>query len=174
MTSSNLLYFILLSPLFFLIVAMLSRYQVGLRPRLVIKAANLATIFGIIAAVFGSVLMLNYGSLQTTDADSLLQVANIRLDAVSLIMFGMIALLSFVIIRYSKNYLDGDKRQGVFLGRLSATIASVQLLVLAGNLAMLFVAWVFTSICLSSLLTFYADRPVALIAAKEIYNGEVG
>ena len=167
MTSSNLLYLILLSPLFFLIVAMLSRYQVGLRPRLVIKAANLATIFGIIVAVFGSVLMLNYGSLQTTDADTFLQVANIRIDAVSLIMFGMIALLSFVIIRYSKNYLDGDKRQGVFLGRLSATIASVQLLVLAGNLAMLFVAWVFTSICLSSLLTFYADRPVALIAAKK-------
>ena len=67
----------------------------------------------------------------------------------------------------SNNYMDGDDRQGSFIGRLAATIASVQLLVISGNLGLLFIAWVFTSVSLHRLLLFYSERPGAIIAARK-------
>ena len=79
---------------------------------------------------------------------------SLRLDSVSVVMLTMIAVLSLVIIRFSANYLEGDSKHGAFIGRLAATIASVQLFVLSGNLALLFIAWVFTSISLHRLLVF--------------------
>ena len=82
-------------------------------------------------------------------------------------MLGMIALLGFIIIKFSVNYLDGDQRQGAFIGRLSATIASVQLLVLSGNLGLLLISWILTGIALHRLLVFYRDRPGARFAAKK-------
>ena len=80
---------------------------------------------------------------------------SIRLDAVSVLMLGMISLLAAVIVRYSNSYLDGDDRHGVFLGWLATTIAAVEVLVLAGNLGLLGVAWGATSASLHRLLVFY-------------------
>jgi len=167
MTTSYIPFLILLSPLLFLVLSLYSRFQVGVRPVKVIGWSKIVAIINFISVVFGAYLLFEFGSFQTMDKNSIASVLSLRLDAVSMLMYGMIALLSFVILRYSKNYLDGDPRQGIFIGRLAATIASVQLLVVAGNLVLIFGAWVFTSICLSRMLTFYKDRPVALIAAKK-------
>ena len=92
---------------------------------------------------------------------------SIRIDSISVLMTLMIALLGFGIIKFSKNYLDGDEHQGAFMGRLAATICSVQLLVISGNLAILFVAWLLTSISLHRLLVFYRHRKGAQVAAKK-------
>jgi len=92
---------------------------------------------------------------------------SIRLDSLSLLMLGMIALLGFIVVKFSINYLDGDPNQGAFMGRLSATIASVQLLVLSGNLGLLLVSWILTSISLHRLLLFYRHRPGAQLAARK-------
>ena len=62
---------------------------------------------------------------------------SVRLDALSTIMLIMISLLAVIIFRYSCTYLDGDERHGTFLGRLAATIASVEVLVISGNLVLL-------------------------------------
>ncbi|MEQ8924762.1 MAG: proton-conducting transporter membrane subunit [Fulvivirga sp.] len=94
---------------------------------------------------------------------------SLRLDALSMIMFVMIALLGFIILKFSINYLDGDRRQHIFISRLATTIASVQLLVLSGNLFQLFLFWVITSVCLHYLLTFYRNRPQAIAAARKKY-----
>jgi NAD(P)H-quinone oxidoreductase subunit 5 len=79
----------------------------------------------------------------------------------------MIALLGYIVVKFSKNYLDGDSRKTVFLTRLATTIASVQLLVLSGNLFQLFVFWVITSVCLHYLLIFYRNRAQAVAAARK-------
>tara|TARA_R110002012_G_scaffold252147_1_gene430670 strand:+ start:501997 stop:503286 length:1290 start_codon:yes stop_codon:yes gene_type:complete len=63
--------------------------------------------------------------------------------------------------------MDGDSKQGVFIGRLAATIASVQLLVLAGNLGLIWVSWVLTSISLQRMLIFYAERRRSKLAARK-------
>ncbi|MGD8862958.1 MAG: proton-conducting transporter membrane subunit, partial [Myxococcales bacterium] len=66
-----------------------------------------------------------------------------------------------------RNYLDGDRRHGEFVGRLCFTLAAVLLLVTAGNLFQLALAWVVTSLSLQRLLTFYRERPRARIAARK-------
>ena len=92
---------------------------------------------------------------------------SIRLDPLTVTMLNMISILGAVIIRFTKNYLDGDSREWVFLARLLGTIAAVELLVLSGNLFQLSVFWIITSICLHHLLLFYPDRPRAITAARK-------
>lgn len=168
--NQNLLALIaLLSPLFFVATAITSWFQPGLRPKTVKFIGIFSTIISIAVSAICGFLVVRYQLLETAFLGIQEIGFSLRLDAVSIIMFAMIALLSFIIVKYSFNYLDGDERQGVFIGRLAATIASVQLLVLSGNLGLLFVAWVLTSISLHRLLVFYRERPVAIIAARKKY-----
>jgi NAD(P)H-quinone oxidoreductase subunit 5 len=92
---------------------------------------------------------------------------SLRLDSINILMFSMIAIIGLIVVRYSLNYLDGDNRQGAFLGRLAATITSMQLFVLSGNLGILFLSWVLTSMSLHRLLIFYRERPGAMVAAHK-------
>lgn len=90
-----------------------------------------------------------------------------RIDALSVIMYGMVSIIALVVFRFSMNYLDGDEKQVQFFGKLALTIAFVQLLVLSGNIFILFAAWFVTSMALHSLLLFYSDRRKARIAARK-------
>lgn len=157
----------LLSPLVFIATAIISWFQSGMRPGFLKKMAIASTLSSIIIAAISGFFVINYGLLET----SLLGINNIglslRLDALSILMLTMIALLGFIVTRFSLNYLDGDNRQGAFIGRLAATIASVQLLVLSGNLGLLVISWVLTSMSLHRLLIFYKERPGAIIAARK-------
>lgn len=156
-----------IAPILFTITAIYSWFQPGIRPIAVKKFSIVSALTSIVLSIFLGFLVFQNGLVETP----LVGIKNIgislRYDALSVLMFGMIALLSFIIIRFSFNYLDGDNRQGVFLGRLSATIASVQLLVLSGNLGILFTAWVLTSVFLHRLLVFYKERPGAQLAARK-------
>jgi NAD(P)H-quinone oxidoreductase subunit 5 len=157
----------LLSPLLFAATAICSWFQPGLRPKMVKSLGIISAAVSIIIAAVSGFLVVENGLLETAFIGFKNIGLSLRLDAVSIIMFAMIALLSFIIIKYSFNYLDGDKRQGVFIGRLAAAIASVQLLVLSGNLGLLFLSWVLTSMSLHRLLVFYRERPGAIIAARK-------
>jgi|AntRauTorckE5430_2_1112549.scaffolds.fasta_scaffold09452_2 NAD(P)H-quinone oxidoreductase subunit 5 len=157
----------LASPVVFIATALASTLQPGLRPGLIKRMSTAATLISIGVAALCSYSVFSYGLLET----SLLGVQDIglrlRLDSLSVLMFSMIALLGFIVVRYSFNYLDGDARQGIFLGRLAAAIASVQLLVLSGNLGLLFLSWVLTSMSLHRLLLFYGERSGAIVAARK-------
>lgn len=167
MTQNTLSLLLLLSPLVFVFTALASWLQPGMRPKLIKSLSIGASLISISIALLGTVALLQIGAMETKTYGISGLGFGLRLDALSLLMFGMIALLGFIVVRFSLNYLDGDPRQGVFLGRLAATIASVQLLVLSGNLALLFVAWVLTSMTLHRLLVFYRERPGAIIAARK-------
>jgi NAD(P)H-quinone oxidoreductase subunit 5 len=123
--------------------------------------------FGIGIAAISSLLVLNFGTLQSAIVGWADLGLSLRLDALSAIMFTMIAILGFIILKFSTNYLAGDKRQAVFMARLATTIAAVELLVLSGNLAQLFLLWIATSVCLHYLLVFYRSRPQAIAAARK-------
>jgi len=90
-----------------------------------------------------------------------------RLDVVSAAMSILVAFVGWVVVRYSASYLDGEARQGPFLGWMAATLAAVLLLVQAGNLAHLVAAWVATSLCLHRLLMFYPARIQAIRAGRK-------
>jgi NAD(P)H-quinone oxidoreductase subunit 5 len=92
---------------------------------------------------------------------------DIYFDTLSAIMLLLVSFLGAVVVRYSGNYLAGDPRQGRFIKWLCMTIGSVLLLAISGNLLMFTLAWMATSLSLHQLLTFYPDRPAAMLAARK-------
>ena len=91
----------------------------------------------------------------------------VRLDALSVMMLALTTFLGWVIVRYSRNYLAGDPGQSRYLAWLCLTLAAVWLLVMLNNLLLLCLAWTATSLALHQLLTFYRDRPAAIVAAHK-------
>jgi NAD(P)H-quinone oxidoreductase subunit 5 len=167
--TSTLAVAVLLAPLAFGLVAAFAAANHRTRPVSVQRIGMLAAWFGVaVAAVAGGAVALN-GPIQTPTIGTERLGVSLLLDLLSTIMFGMIALLAVVIFRFSCTYLDGDARHGVFLGQLGATVAAVELLVLSGNLLLLVVAWVATSLALHRLLVFYGERRGAVIAARKKY-----
>jgi NAD(P)H-quinone oxidoreductase subunit 5 len=162
----NLLTFIgLASPFVFIVTSVISLSGSSLQ--LIKRTSNFGSLLGIGVAITGGILLFNQNVFESPLLGFYEVGISFRFDTLSIIMLTMISILSFIIIRFSHNYLEGDERHGVFIGRLSATIASVQLLVISGNLGILFVSWVLTSISLQRLLLFYKDRPRARIAARK-------
>ncbi len=92
---------------------------------------------------------------------------SIRLDVVTVVMMVLVSLVGWVIVRFSKAYLAGETRLNHFVRWLMATITAVWVLVLSNNLLWLSAGWVATSLALHQLLTFYRERPQAIIAAHK-------
>ncbi|MCP5559892.1 MAG: hypothetical protein H7A55_19245 [Verrucomicrobiaceae bacterium] len=92
---------------------------------------------------------------------------DIYFDTLSAVMLLLVTFLGAVGVRYSGNYLAGDPQQGRFIRWLCVTIGSVLLLTISGNLLLFALAWVATSLSLHKLLTFYPDRPMAMLAARK-------
>lgn len=138
-----------------------------------VSAGRLATLTAgaaLAVAVLGTCLLIVSGAAQwhwsVAGEDSPLALT-FRLDAVSMTMALLVSFVGLAVIRFSKNYLAGDPHQRKFFGWLLATLASVLTLVISGNLLVLWVAWVATSLCLHQLLVFYPDRSAALFAARK-------
>jgi NAD(P)H-quinone oxidoreductase subunit 5 len=157
----------LISPITFIATAIISWFQPGLRPEFMKGISTLTTLVSIAVAALCAYFVFVNGLLETSLLGMKQIGFSLRLDALSVLMLSMISLISFIVVKFSLNYLDGDKRQGVFIGRLAATIASVQLLVLSGNLGLLFASWVLTSVSLHRLLVFYSERPGAIVVARK-------
>ncbi|MEM1380698.1 MAG: proton-conducting transporter membrane subunit [Pseudomonadota bacterium] len=90
-----------------------------------------------------------------------------RIDALSATMLLLITFLGVVILRFSRNYLDGDPERNPFLSRLCVALAAVVALVTAENIAVLIIGWVATSLVVHRLLLHFPDRPRAQVAARK-------
>jgi NAD(P)H-quinone oxidoreductase subunit 5 len=98
-----------------------------------------------------------------------------RVDVVSVTMLGLVAFIGWVVMRYSRTYLDGEQRQTDFTIWLAGTLAAVLLLVQSGNLIQFIAAWIVTSLCLHRLLLFYPGRVAAQRAAyKKFVTARAG
>ncbi|HVU06134.1 MAG TPA: NADH-quinone oxidoreductase subunit L [Polyangiaceae bacterium] len=89
------------------------------------------------------------------------------LDLVAGVVLLLVCALGAVVARYSRAYLSGDPGVHRYARFLLATLGAVTTLVMAQNLLVLAVAWTATSLSLHQLLTFYPDRPAALVAAHK-------
>lgn len=98
-----------------------------------------------------------------------------RFDNLAAVMAGLVAVVSAVIIRFSRKALAGDPRQSAFLAGIAFAMSAVQTLVLAGNLLVFLAAWVATSLCVHRLLLHYPERVGARLAArKKFLFGRLG
>jgi len=88
-------------------------------------------------------------------------------DALTAVMWLLVSFIGSAVTRYARRYLEGDPGQGMFCKWLSVTIGAVLGLILSGNLLWFTLAWMVTSLSLHRLLTFYGDRPGALLAARK-------
>jgi NAD(P)H-quinone oxidoreductase subunit 5 len=91
----------------------------------------------------------------------------LRLDAISATLVVLVSFVGWVVLRYSRRYLDGEAREGRFHGLALAAVAAVLVLVQAASLPVLVLAFVATGLILRQLLLFYPDRPEARRAAAK-------
>jgi NAD(P)H-quinone oxidoreductase subunit 5 len=157
----------LAAPLLPSVAAVLGFVRSGRRPPLVPLFAEAAALGGLLIAMASAALLVVRGA-----GDSALIGwegigLSARLDAVSATMLVLVAFVGWIVVRYARTYLDGEARQGYFMGWLCATLAAVLLLVQAGNLVQLIGAWIATSVALHRLLLFYPERVAAQRAARK-------
>jgi len=157
----------LAAPLPLLLAAAVAYARPGRRPRDVPALAEGAALAALAVAVVALGLLL----LHSPSTSPLIGAGGFgfsaRLDAVSVTMLMLVAFIGWIVVRYARTYLDGETRQGAFTGWLCAAIAAVLLLVQAGNLAQIVMAWIATSFCLHRLLIFYPERNQAQRAARK-------
>lgn len=149
------------------LVALAATRRSGRQAGAIGRMGGIASVAGIAVGVGALVATLVAGTSTSPTIGTADLGLSVRLDPLSATMLAMITALAAVVFRYSRTYLDGSDRHGAFLGRLAATIAAVEVMVVAGNLVVLVGAWVLTSLTLHRLLVFHRDRPRAVVAARK-------
>ena len=91
----------------------------------------------------------------------------LRLDPVSATMALLVSFVGWVVLRYSRTYLDGDPRENTFHALMLTALAAVLTLVLSGSFVVLIPAFMMIGLCLRSLLLFYPRRTEARRAAAK-------
>lgn len=79
----------------------------------------------------------------------------------------LVGFLGWIIGRYSAQYLVGEPGQGRYAIALLTTLGAVNAVVVSADLGLLIASWVLSSFGLHHLLTFYADRPPAIVVAHK-------
>jgi len=157
----------LAAPLPLLLAAIAAFLHPGRRPPLVPVAAEAAALLAMLIAVAALGLLVYAGPGDAGFVGPVGVGLSARLDAISATMLVLVSFVGWIVVRYTRSYLDGEARQGLFTGWLCLTLASVLLLVQAGNLAQLIAAWIATSVALHRLLLFYPERAAARRAARK-------
>ena len=154
MTTTTLLWLVLAGPAALLALAALPAGD----PKKNASLARSGALISLGSALVAALLVAMVGPL----ANALLYF-----DALTAVMFLLVSFVGSIVVHFSRNYMAGDPGHARFTRLLAVTLASVLLLILAGNMLMFFVAWVATSVGLNRLLVFYGDRPAAILAARK-------
>lgn len=155
------------APFLIALVAIFAPFSPGQRPAWLLRASQAAALAAI-AISFASIGQLIFAGPMTSQVLGFGAIGlSARLDTVSVTMLTMISVIGWVVLRYCATYLDGEERQGAFIGWMCATLTAVLLFVLAGNLVHLALAWVGISLCLHRLLLFYPERLQAVRGARK-------
>ncbi len=154
-------------PALLLVAAVVAFVQSGQLSRAAKLAAEWLAIAGLACALGAAALLIAGGPVTSPVLGTGGIGLSVRLDAVSAPLLLLIAFIGWVIIRYTRVYMDGEPHEARFMAWLCTTLAAVMLMVTAGNLGQLVAAWIATGLGLHRLLLFYADRPAAQRAARK-------
>lgn len=156
-----------LAPLLMIAAAVTAFAGKGFRPRGTIILVEIASLTAVAIGI-GAIAIVSVNGPQTAELATAAGFgASLRIDAVSVTMLALVSFVGWVVLRYSGTYLDGEERQGPFLGWMSLTLAAVMVLVTAGNVLQLTLAWAAMAAGLHRLLLFYPRRPAARRAARK-------
>ncbi|WP_233051387.1 NADH-quinone oxidoreductase subunit L [Motilimonas cestriensis] len=91
----------------------------------------------------------------------------ISFSNLSAVMLGLVLFMTLILIKFSNNYMAGEARVGFYWRWLLNTLAAVTLVLISNHLVLFWLGWVGISLSLHKLLTFYPDRPRAVLAAHK-------
>jgi len=128
--------------------------------------AMAAAVASLVWLVVGGAALARGPELLSLGAAGVLH-ASLHSDAASSLMLLLVGFIGWVIVGYSQPYLDGERGQRRYVRNLMLTLAAVAVLVTTNNLLLLALAWIASSLSLHGLLTFFSNRPQALIAAHK-------
>jgi NAD(P)H-quinone oxidoreductase subunit 5 len=90
-----------------------------------------------------------------------------RVDLLGGLVMLCVSFIAWVIVRYSQPYLNAEPRERHYLRWLMATLCAVAVVLASNHLLVLAAAWTASSLALHRLLTFFGDRPAAVVAAHK-------
>ena len=122
------------------------------------RAARWASVVSLIAALI-SLLLVCLGSAGLD--------AWLRTDVVGGVVLLLVTFVGWVIVRFSESYLNGERDARHYVRWLMATLCSVAVVLVTNNILVLALAWMATSLALHRLLTFFSDRPAAVVVAHK-------
>ena len=157
----------ILAPVALLLAAAAAFRRPGRRPGRVPGIAEAAALFATGIGLATLLVWLAQGPATHTLLGSTEVGLAVRIDGLSAVMLVLVAFIGWLVVRYTRTYLDGEAGQGRFTGWLCAALSMVLVLVQSGNLLLLAAAWIGIGFCLHRLLLFYPDRPGARRAARK-------
>nr|AGE14101.1 putative uncharacterized protein [uncultured prokaryote] len=169
-------------PLLLWVMGIFGSVLTGEHARLVARLSNGISGTSFICSALAALLYATGGKSLTATPFSLALpgdmgalALSLYINAVTVVMLSLVSFIGFVVSRYARNYLQGEKRQGRFYTWLNLTTASILTLIVSGNMLMFVCVWMATSLCLHHLLMFYPERSGAVLAArKKIIISRVG
>ena len=95
---------------------------------------------------------------------------SLQLDGLSLLMLGMITGVGFLIHIFASWYMRGEHDFARFFSYFNLFVASMLLLVLGDNLALLFLGWEGVGLCSYLLIGYYYQTPANGLAAIKAFT----
>ncbi|MCZ8369749.1 MAG: proton-conducting transporter membrane subunit [Porphyrobacter sp.] len=159
----------MIAPLALLPAILLALVTPGKRPGSLPMLAELAAFaaFGLTLVGLAQTALGTYTGITILEAPFTLAL---RADLVASSIAALVGFIGWIVMRYSRTYLDGEAREGAFHGLMLATLAAVLVFVQAGTLPTLIIATFAVGLTLRKLLLFYPERPEAQRAAIKFAN----
>lgn len=99
-------------------------------------------------------------------------------DSLTFVMLFVVCGIGTLVAIYASGYMSGDRGYARFFAGVSLFIFSMTTLVMADNLALLYLGWEGVGFCSYLLIGYYYDKPTAFAAAKKAFIvnriGDVG
>lgn len=130
-----------------------------------------------IAALFAGFNFVNSGATVQVvhlwtwfDVGGLAPGISLHLDGLSLLMLGMVTGVGFLIHVFASWYMRGEQDFARFFSYFNLFVASMLLLVLGDNLALLFLGWEGVGLCSYLLIGYYYQTPANGFAAIKAFT----
>jgi NADH-quinone oxidoreductase subunit L len=169
------LYLTVLFPLigFILLAAGRNKLPENVAAIIGVGSVGLSALFALIAGLD----FVNNGSVATTqhlwtwfNVGGLNPGISLHLDGLSLLMLGMITGVGFLIHIFASWYMRGEEDFARFFSYFNLFVASMLLLVLGDNLALLFLGWEGVGLCSYLLIGYYYQTPANGLAAIKAFT----
>ena len=138
-----------------------------------VGSVGLSALFALIAGMD----FVNNGSVATTqylwtwfNVGGFAPGISLHLDGLSLLMLGMVTGVGFLIHIFASWYMRGEEDFARFFSYFNLFVASMLLLVLGDNLALLFLGWEGVGLCSYLLIGYYYQNPSNGVAAIKAFT----